>query len=155
MYNTLLFIHSVLRWVLLFALLYSMYRAYLGWFGKTNFSGNDARMRLITIISAHLQLITGVLLFLISPIVRHFLNNFSDAVKIADFRFLAMEHTFLMLIAVTVITIGAAASKRKSTDQKKFKTMAIWFSIALLILIIATPWQLSPFGIVRPLLRGF
>jgi hypothetical protein len=155
MYNVLLFIHSNLRWVLLLALLYTIYRGYVGWFSKTSFTKSDTNSRLITVITAHMQLIAGLLLYFISPITRFFMSNFSDAVKIADFRFAALEHTLLMLIAIALITIGAVASKKKTTDQARFRTVAIWFSIALLIIILSIPWQLSPFGVEKPLLRGF
>lgn len=155
MYTTLLFLHSILRWVLLLAMLYTIYRGYLGWFGKTSYTKSDTNARLITVITAHIQLIIGVLLYFISPITRYFMSNFSEAVKISDFRFAAMEHTLLMLIAVVLITVGGVVSRKKLTDKGKFKTMAIWFSIALFIIIISIPWQLSPFGVERPLLRGF
>jgi len=155
MYNTLLFIHSILRWVLLLALLYTIYRGYVGWFSKTTFTKSDKNSRLITVITAHVQLIVGLVLYFISPITRFFMGNFSDAVKIAEIRFAAMEHTLLMLIAIALIIIGAVASKKKTTDLARFRTVAIWFSIALFIIIISIPWQLSPFGVEKPLFRGF
>lgn len=155
MYTTLLFIHSILRWVLILALLYTIYRAYAGWFNKASFKNSDANWRLITVITAHIQLIVGLLLYIISPITRYFINNFSDAVKITGVRFAAMEHTLLMLIAIALITIGSVASRKKTTDKARFKTIAIWFSIALFIIIFSIPWALSPFGVEKPLLRGF
>jgi hypothetical protein len=155
MYTTLLFLHSILRWVLLLAMLYTIYRGYVGWFGKAAYTKSDTNARLLTVITAHLQLIIGVLLYFISPITRYFMSNFSEAVKISDIRFSAMEHTLMMLIAVVLITVGGVMAKKRLTDQGKFKAMAIWFSIALFIIIISIPWQLSPFGVERPLLRGF
>jgi hypothetical protein len=155
MYTILLFIHSILRWVLLLALLYTIYRGYVGWFSKATFTKSDANSRLVTVITAHIQLIVGLLLYFISPITRFFISNFSDAVKISEIRFAAMEHTLLMLIAIALITIGSVASRKKTTDTTRFRTIAIWFSIALLIIIISIPWQLSPFGVEKPLFRGF
>ena len=57
-----------------------------------------------------------------------------------------MIHSSLMLTAIVLITIGSAKAKRKPTDQEKFKTMLVWFSIALLIIFIAIPWPFSPFA---------
>lgn len=155
MYTTLLFMHSSLRWVLLLAMLYTIYRGYVGWFGKSTYTRSETNSRLLTVITAHVQLIIGLLLYFASPITRYFLSNFSEAVKISDIRFAAMEHTLLMLIAVVLITVGGVVAKKKMTHQGKFKAVAIWFSIALFIVIISIPWPLSPFGVERPLFRGF
>jgi hypothetical protein len=45
------------------------------------------------------------------------------------------------------------SSKRKPGDREKFKTMAIWFSIALFIIFLSIPWPFSPFT-SRPYLRN-
>jgi hypothetical protein len=59
-----------------------------------------------------------------------------------------------MFVAIVLITIGSAKAKRKSNDTQKFKTMLIWFSIALLIIFIAIPWPFSPLA-NRPYIRTF
>lgn len=69
-------------------------------------------------------------------------------------RFFGMEHITMMMIAITLITIGSAKAKRKTTDEAKFKTMAIWFSIALLLILSSIPWSFSPLT-SRPLFRSF
>jgi hypothetical protein len=61
----------------------------------------------------------------------------------------------MMLAAITVITIGSVKTKRKPTDLQKFKTMAIWFSVALLIIFISIPWEFSPVSPGRPYYRPF
>jgi hypothetical protein len=57
-----------------------------------------------------------------------------------------------MLIAIVLITIGSAVAKLKTVQENKFKTMLIWFSIALVIIFIAIPWPFSPLA-NRPYLR--
>jgi hypothetical protein len=57
-----------------------------------------------------------------------------------------------MIMAIIIITIGSALAKRKSSDKEKFKTMGLWFSIALIIIFIAIPWPFSPFA-NRPYFR--
>jgi hypothetical protein len=56
-----------------------------------------------------------------------------------------MEHSTTMVTAIVVLTIGSAKVKRKLTSQAQFKTMAIWFSIVLVIIFISIPWSFSPF----------
>jgi len=65
-----------------------------------------------------------------------------------------MEHITMMLIAIVLITIGSANAKRQPTDQQRFKTMAILFTIALIIIFASIPWQFSPLT-SRPYFRTF
>jgi len=155
MYSILLSFHSIFRWLVLASLLYAIYRAYNGWFAKKTFTEFDNTIRHTTATIAHIQLILGISLYFISPIVNYFLHHYKDAVGEREVRFFGMEHILMMLIAITFITIGSVATKRKLTSQTKFKTMAIWFTIALLIVLCSIPWNFNPLTPARPLLRGF
>lgn len=154
MYNILLTLHSLTRWFVLGSLLFAIFRAYLGWLASKPFSKFDNRVRHITATIAHIQLMLGIWLYFISPIVHYFLQNFSTAVHERGIRFFGMEHVTMMLTGITIITIGSIKVKNKTTDQEKFKTMAIWFTIALLIILSSIPWSFSPL-ISRPNFRSF
>jgi len=154
MYLILLPLHSLIRWLVLLSLLFAIYRAYRGWLGKKAYTKFDERTRMITTTIAHIQLVIGLWLYFISPIVSYFLHNFKVAMHERVIRFFGMEHITMMLIALILITIGSAKAKRKTTDTEKFKTMAIWFSIGLLIILSSIPWSFSPL-ISRPLFRAF
>jgi hypothetical protein len=65
-----------------------------------------------------------------------------------------MEHSLMMMVAIVIITIGSAKTKRRHTDTEKFKTMAIWFTVGLLIILISVPWTFSPLA-SRPYFRPF
>lgn len=60
----------------------------------------------------------------------------------------------MMLIGIIVISTGAKKVKQKQTDTEKFKAMAIWFTIGLLIILSSIPWEFSPL-VSRPYFRGF
>ena len=154
MYLTLLAIHSLLRWLVLVSLIYATFRAYNGWRSDKVFTKFDNTVRHTTATIAHIQLILGLWLYLISPVVDYFLHNFNDAVHLREIRFFGMEHSLMMLTAVVIITIGSAKAKRKLTDKEKFKTMAIWYGIALFIILLNIPWKFSPL-ISRPYFRTF
>lgn len=154
MYNYLLALHSVARWVLLITLVLSIVLAFRGWFAKAPFTKGSNKLRLWTTMFAHIQLLLGIVLYFISPVIRYFLDNFDVAVKAKATRFFAMEHSVMMLIAVVLITIGSAKSKRKTTDQAKYKTIAIWFTIGLVIILLNIPWPFLA-EISRPYFRGF
>jgi hypothetical protein len=154
MYNTLLAIHSLMRWLVLISLVYAIYRSYIGWLSKKTFSKSDNSLRHITATIAHIQLIAGVWLYFISPVIDYFLHNFMEAQKQREIRFFGMEHSLMMIVAIAIITIGSAKAKRKPSDQEKFKTVAIWYSLALLIILLSIPWKFSPMA-SRPYFRMF
>jgi hypothetical protein len=154
MYAFILALHSLIRWFVLASLLFALYRAYAGWLGNKVYSKFDDRVRVITATIAHIQLTVGLWLYFISPIANYFISHFKEAVHERQIRFFGMEHVTMMLIGITLITIASAKAKRKTIDQDKFKTMAIWLTIALLVILSSIPWSFSPL-ISRPLFRPF
>lgn len=152
MYQTLTFLHSTFRWLVLLSLIYSLFIAYKGYFSNKKFSKTDDSVRHWTATIAHVQLILGITLYSQSPIVKYFWNNFSTAKESFDLLFFGLIHIFLMLFSIVLITIGSALTKRKTTDKEKFKTMLIWYTIALIIIFIAIPWPFSPLA-NRPYFR--
>lgn len=154
MYPTLLAIHSLFRWLVLLSLIYAIYAAYTGWLKAKVFTPFDNKVRHITATIVHIQFMLGLTLYFISPMVDYFLHNYSTAVHIREIRFFGMEHIFTMVVAVTVITIGSVKAKRQASDVEKLKTIAIWFSIGLFIILCSIPWAFSPLT-ARPYLRGF
>lgn len=154
MYAFILALHSLIRWFVLASLFFALYRAYAGWLGNKAYSKFDDRVRVITATIAHIQLTIGLWLYFISPIANYFISHFKEAVHNRQIRFFGMEHITMMLIGITLITIASAKAKRKATGEEKFKTMAIWLTIALLVILSSIPWSFSPL-ISRPLFRPF
>ncbi|MHB9140576.1 MAG: hypothetical protein ACYC25_01720 [Paludibacter sp.] len=139
MYPILLILHSSLRWLILFSFLYALIRAYYGWLANQKFNKLDSKVLLITSSLAHLQLVIGIVLYFVSPVVSYFLHNFKTAVHQEQFRFFGMEHALMMLIAITIITIGSVIAKRKATDKGKFRTIAIWYSVGIILIVAFMP----------------
>lgn len=152
MYQTLTFYHSITRWLVLASLIYAIFRAYKGYFSNAVYSKTDNAVRHWTATIAHIQLIIGITLYTQSPLIQYFWKNFSEAILSPDTAFFSLVHITLMMTAIIVVTIGSAMAKRKPTDKKKFKTMFVWFSIALFIISLAIPWPFSPFA-NRPYFR--
>lgn len=152
MYQTLLSLHSVMRWLVLTSLLYAIYRAYRAYTLNTPFSKTNNAIRHWTATIAHVQLVIGILLYTQSPIIKYFWNNFKEAINNLELVFFGLLHLLLMITAIVFITIGSALSKRKTTDREKFKTMLFWFTVALLLILIAIPWPFSPLA-NRPYFR--
>lgn len=152
MFQTLTFYHSIMRWLVLASIVYAIYRAYRGYSSNTQFSKTDNAVRHWTATIAHIQLLIGIILYTQSPIIKYFWQNFNEAIQNLDLAFFGLLHLILMLTAIILITIGSALSKRKTTDNDKFKTMLVWFSVSLIIIFIAIPWPFSPLA-NRPYFR--
>ncbi len=152
MYQSLTFIHSIVRWLVLTGLLYAIYRAYKGYIRESVFSKTDHLVRHWTATIAHIQLVVGILLYTQSPVISYFWKNRKEAVSNPEMVFFSVIHIFFMLSAIVMITIGSALAKRKTADRDKFKTMLVWYSIALFIILMAIPWPFSPLA-SRPYLR--
>jgi len=154
LYSFLLAFHSFWRWVVLLTLVLSISRAFWGKKGHRSFSKKDQQLSLLTLISAHIQLTVGVVLYAISPIVSYFWNNFGKAVHERQIRFFGMEHITVMISAVVVLTIGFSKVKKQKEDYQKFSSMFFWFGITLLLILSSIPWSFSPLT-SRPNFRDF
>lgn len=152
MFQTLTFYHSIMRWLVLASIVYAIYRAYRGYSSNAQFSKTDNAVRHWTATIAHIQLLIGIILYTQSPMIKYFWQNFNEAIQNLDLTFFGLLHLILMLTAIILITIGSALSKRKTTDNDKFKTMLVWFSVSLIIIFIAIPWPFSPLA-NRPYFR--
>jgi phosphoglycerol transferase MdoB-like AlkP superfamily enzyme len=154
MYSSLLFFHSIFRWLVLVSLAYAIFKAYRGYSTGAIFTKADNTVRHWTATISHIQLMIGFTLYFISPVIKYFLGNMKQSFHQGDSWFFGSVHMILMFVSIMVITFGSAVSKRKTTDTEKFKTMFTWFVVALLIIFISIPWPFSPLA-NRPYIRPF
>lgn len=148
----LLALHSIFRWLATFGLLAGIGVGYWGWIGNRAYGVWDDRIRKWAMILAQIQMAIGLWLYFVSPTVKVMFNYFSVAVHQRDVRFFGMEHITSMILAVAMITLGSIKAKRKAQDSDKFRLMAIWFTIAAIIILFAAPWPFMPF-VQRPWIR--
>ena len=65
-----------------------------------------------------------------------------EVMKNSELRKPLIEHPVMILIAIALITIGFSKHKKKTTDSEKFKTITIFYGIALLIILGMIHWRL-------------
>ena len=152
MYSVLLLIHSWWRWAVLLSLLLSLYRAYRGWLARRPFTPFDNSLRHNTATVAHVQLILGYGLYYFSPVVHAYFTPPPAGPRPVQPPFFAVWHVLIMTTAIVVLTIGSALAKRRPTAAAKFRTMALWFTAALLLVLLAVPWPFAPWA-ARPYFR--
>ncbi|HTE00515.1 MAG TPA: hypothetical protein VK668_14575 [Mucilaginibacter sp.] len=131
LYSFFLHLHSGLRYVVLLLVLLAIIRAWADWLGKKPYSNGNRLLNLFAMISVHTQLLFGIVLYFVSPLVQF---N-SQTMKNADTRYWTVEHLTMMLIAIVLITIGHSKSKKIVLPESKHRTIALYYTIALLIII--------------------
>ena len=141
MYTGFLHLHDTLRWLVLLSLVITLVKYTVGWLGSQRWQKSDNLLGIVFTSLMDLQLLTGlVLYFFLSPVTKLAMSDFGAAMKNSDLRFYAVEHFAMMLIAVVLVHIGRAKSKKAKTDSAKFKTATIFFLIAFVVMLAAIPW---------------
>jgi len=142
MYNGLLHAHSGLRWVVLLLLVVALFKALIKWRSNAPYTDGDRKLNLFTMISAHVQLVLGLVLIFLSPKVQFTAAAMKEPVS----RFFTAEHSVMMLLAIVLITIGYSRSKRAAEDAQKFRSIFTYFVLALLVLLAGIPWPFRNLG---------
>ncbi len=142
MYNEFLLLHNTLRWLLLISLVVTLVKYMAGWMGKKPWTKIDNLLGIVFTSLMDIQLLLGLTLyFFLSPVTKIAMADFGAAMKDNNLRFYAVEHFSIMLIAVVLVHIGRAKSKKAKTDSGKFKIATIFFLIALALILGGIPWN--------------
>ena len=124
-------LHSGFRYIVFILVLLAIIQSLLGWLGRKPYTEVNRKINLFALISAHTQLLIGIVLYFLSPLVQFS----SSTMKNATMRYFTVEHWVMMLIAIILITIGHSKSKKIILLEGKHKTVAIYYSIAFLVII--------------------
>lgn len=142
MYATLLTVHNLLRWAVLLGGLYAITKSVLGIMHKRDFTKQENLSHALFVGFCHLQLLLGLILYFISPVVDQALaNGMGAAMKDPASRFVAVEHISTMIIAIVLIQVGRTLSKKQTEAMAKHKKAVIFFSIGLILILSCIPWK--------------
>ena len=142
MYETVLFIHSYWAYLVLLLLIVASVNSLVGYFSNKEYGAMNFRIALFTLIVSHIQLLIGLVLYFVSPYFRMFGEmGMVGVMKNSELRLYLVEHPLVMIIAVALITIGYSKHKAKLTSKPKFKMLAIFYTIALILMLSRIPWN--------------
>ncbi|MDN3618060.1 MULTISPECIES: hypothetical protein [Polaribacter] len=134
-------VHSYWAYLVLAILIFTVFNAITGVIKKRTFTDKDLRLGLFTLILSHIQLLIGLGWYFMSPWYKALKANGGEVMGDKAARLLAVEHPLMMIIAIVLITIGWSKHKKKTEDTAKFKTFAIFYGIALLLILSRIPWS--------------
>jgi len=142
MYETVLFIHSYWAYLVLLLLIVASVNSLVGYFSNKEYGAMNFRIALFTLIVSHIQILIGLVLFFTAPYLRAFSEvGMGGVMKDSTLRLYIVEHPLIMIIAVALITIGYSKHKNKLTSKPKFKLLAIFYTIALILMLSRIPWN--------------
>ncbi|TAF11618.1 MAG: hypothetical protein EAZ75_01285 [Flavobacteriia bacterium] len=136
MYETIKNVHSILAYAALGLLLLALFNAIFGLTSKKIFKDKDLRLSLFTLIICHIQLLIGLILYFVSPLGADQLGNMKDAAM----RLTSLEHPLINIIALALITIGWSKHKKEESNNGKFKKIAVFYTLGLLLILSRLPW---------------
>jgi hypothetical protein len=146
-YSLLLHLHSIGRWIILLLLLFAIFNSLVA--GQRPWIRTDGRTGSILTIFADLMFVIGISLWYFGPRGYKFIEEFgmSAVMKNSAYRFFAIEHITMMLIAVILIHIGKVQGKKAISDKAKHRRTIIFYLLALIIILISIPWPFRQVGV--------
>lgn len=136
MYQVIQPAHSIFAYIVLSILFLASINAISGVVSKRVFKAKDLRISLFALILSHFQLLIGLILYLVSPLGLDAAGNMKDAAL----RLTSIEHPLINVIAIVLITIGWSKHKKEESNNGKFKKIALFYSLGLILILARLPW---------------
>lgn len=141
LYSILLHVHSIGRWILLILLVIAIFNSLIA--GGRPYIKSDARTGLLLTIVADIMLLVGLALWYWGPKGYNLIvaaGGMGNAMQNPVTRFYGVEHITAMVISIALIHIGKAQGKKLISDRAKHKRTVIFYTIALIVILISIPW---------------
>jgi MFS-type transporter involved in bile tolerance (Atg22 family) len=126
--------HSGLRYVVLGLLLAAIWIAFNN---RTNPNAPRSKVYLFAMISAHVQLLLGLILYGMNWGSKVNFSMMSEKI----IRFYSVEHLVGMLIAIVLITMANAQGKKQNHGK-----VFTYLMIALVVILASIPWPFRNLG---------
>jgi hypothetical protein len=141
MYDIVKTLHSYWAYLVLFTLLLGVLNAIFGLLGKKEYTAKAFRISLFGLIVSHIQLLIGIVLYFVSPRFNDWSVLGGKVMSDSISRLYLVEHPFINILAVVLITIGYSKHKKKSASASKFKTITIFYLLGLVLFLSRIPWS--------------
>jgi len=142
MYTGLQHLHSGLAYLVLAALAIVFGYVFFKYFNDKTFTEKVRKVSLVGLIVSHLQLLIGLVLYLISP---KGISNFSgEAMGDAMSRLYMLEHPLTMIIAIILITVGYSKAKNGTDDASRYKNILVFYGLGIFLMLLRIPWSVWP-----------
>lgn len=129
--------HSILRYLILAMLIWSLVTAWSGWKGDKAYGRSIRIVHQATRILLIVQMLLGIGLYYLLGFYRLVgkLNRLGD-----QSIFFTVVHVSMMLLAIILINLGYGLAMKARTDKRKYRRIAVFYSIGTFIIFMAIPW---------------
>lgn len=142
MYEAVKYLHSYWAYLVVLIVVLATLNALIKYFSNKPYLARDFRISLFALIVTHLQFLIGLILLFISPyFTRATEVGMGELMKNEVLRLYVIEHPSTMIISIILITIGYSKHKKQVSSKPKFKRLAIFYTIGLLLLLSRIPWN--------------
>ena len=117
--------------------------ALIGYFRKKEyFEVKDLRLSLFALVFSHIQMLLGFLVYVTTPRLQMWGEGAKVVMKDSLLRLLLLEHPLMNIIAIVLITVGWVKLKKQTEARQMFGKIALFYGIALVLLLSRIPWGL-------------
>ncbi|MFP2929390.1 hypothetical protein ACLESO_30170 [Pyxidicoccus sp. 3LG] len=154
LYNVVLFLHSWVRWGVVFCGVFALAASLRCWLGGRDWLPVHRRLQVAFVSLFDTQMLLGLTLyFVLSPLTPRTLEAFRTSMSVSFLRFFSVEHPTMMLLALAAAHVASALSRRALEPTRKHRVWAVGLLVVMLLVALGIPWQGLSYG--RPLVRGF
>ena len=137
MYEIIKQIHSGWAYLAFLLLVIAVVNSIIGLISKKEYTAKDKKIGLYALGAIHIQLVIGFIIYFVSPL------GFSGfSMSDSALRLTSMEHPLMNVLGVVLMTVGWVKHKKITSNESKFKTVAIYYGLALVFFISRIPWNL-------------
>lgn len=144
MYDGLVHLHNMLRWIILVLLILAIVQS-------AQKKSALKKTSLWLMLAAHTTLLLGLFQWLNGPFGLSLIdeNGFGGVMRDGMMRFWAVEHITAMILAIVVISVARGKAKHLNY------TSSLWlYALTLVIILVSIPWPFRAEGIARPWFPG-
>ena len=138
MYHFIQKFHSGWAYIAFLFLIIAVVNSLIGLLSKKEFTATSRKIALFALITVHIQLLVGLVLYFISPLGFQSLGNMTDKLL----RTTSLEHPLTNIIAIALITYGWIKHKKAPTNHAKFLAINLFYALGLLLIMAKVPWEL-------------
>jgi hypothetical protein len=136
--ETLIVLHSYNRYMVVLLLLATILHFSFKYWKNAAPAPLDRALAGANLGFAHLQLLLGLATYFMGG--HHQNINMKDQAS----RYWGMEHLLMMLIAIVLITLSVAATKRIEDNKKRYFRIFLYNAIAFLVIAVGLSYGVAP-----------
>lgn len=135
-----LHLHRTIAYIALLLLFISSLKSLHAFLNRKSYERLDKTLALSALIAVHTQLVLGFALYFIKPWASMW-SRMGEVMQDSSNRMWVIEHPFVMLVAVVLITIGYSRAKKMTNSTSKHRTQGFLYLLGFALVLSRVPWD--------------